>query len=490
MGTSSRRSDGSPSTIDPRAVLETVLARPSDQPDLSAARVCRSLVAGLADEHPGVRFSSFWAIRLLAGEQPAALPKLVAYLAVNREASPDVSSALAYLRARYPDHVDPVLSDHDIDPDSIEAGHIAVPGSIPDDSDVVTRRLQDIRHVIDTAGEVPTVIEREMDGSEGPNLPVVYDESRDDSTERAETDAESTRGRTGAQKKRAEIDEIETSALFETIRDQCRFEDLTIVLPRDGHRYADTIRARAHADGEESGVAVRLPDRPDDPTDAYRDAIARNLARWQGACSAAGIVRVHDWAPEPRPWVMTEPVEQPLAEWDPPSMMARLECGIELTETVASCHQQGVVHGGIDPHNVVVPVDELSYHSRPQLDNTALMLTFREHFDPTEYLDVRYMAPEYVDSSYGAIDQATDIYQLGMVLYHLLTGEPPFPDGDDLQDHVLDTELPAPTDTEPSLPDGVDEIIAKATAKQKLVRYETASRLWRELDRVCGDIVC
>lgn len=195
---------------------------------------------------------------------------------------------------------------------------------------------------------------------------------------------------------------------------------------------------------------------------------------------------MHDWADEPRPWLATEPVEEPIVAWEPPSMAARLRCGLRLADSVASCHRQGVVHAGIDPGNVVRTGDAFTENCRPLLDNVGLLFALREYFDLGDYLDLRYAAPEYVDESYGSIDHSTDIYQLGTVLYRLFTDRAPFEGSEsEVREQVVTTQLPAPSEYNDALPDSIDEIVRKATAKRKLLRYETATQLRADLARIC-----
>ncbi|MFD1586057.1 serine/threonine protein kinase [Halorientalis brevis] len=522
MGTNARSPDDESSRpwTDPRSVLRTLLSTPDEQPDLADADLRRSLVAGLADEDPTIRFSSTWAIRLLARDQPNALPGLVGYLVANRDASDDVRNVLVVLLDRYPDLVRPVLTERDVDPDALSADHdgaLALPAGDDDNDDAVvfredhdgktiiptygssadflTTALDGNRQLVETPGEVPTVIERAMDdasttGGGDPDRRDADQESEDQTDDAAPDPTDRAAPWSATQQKRADIEHIEGSDLFETIRSQCRFDDLEVVLPRDGRRYADTVRARARTGSEESGIALRLLDRPDSDADDgdYAATVGEQLARWQGASAIEGVVTVHDWAADPRPWLATEPVEEPISEWTPPSVAARLRCGLHLAESVADCHRQGVVHAGIDPGNVVRSGDALTVAWRPKLDNVGLLFALREYFDLGEYLDLRYAAPEYFDARYGSIDHSTDVYQLGTVLYRLFTDRAPFEGGEsEVHEQVLTAEPPAPTEVNPALPDAVDDVIWKATAKRKLVRYETATQLRADLKRSCEE---
>jgi hypothetical protein len=302
----------------------------------------------------------------------------------------------------------------------------------------------------------------------------------------SETHADPRREPPKRVQRRRKIDEIEGSDTFQLVREHSRFEDLAVVKPHDGGRYADSVRARALDDGTERGVALGLLDRPEDNRDRYVDAMADKLARWHAAGDAAGVLAIRDWGRSPRPWVAKDPTDETLAEWRPPGTAARLECAHRIARAVAVCHRQGVIHGGLDPGNVVFPAGPLDETPRPALDNVGFMLAFRDFFEPADYLDPRYAAPEYFDDSYGGIDQCTDVYQLGAVLYHCFTGRAPFRGTySDIRQGVLEADPRPPTELNASLPAALDEVMAKALAKQKLVRYETASQLRADIERIC-----
>ncbi len=87
-----------------------------------------------------------------------------------------------------------------------------------------------------------------------------------------------------------------------------------------------------------------------------------------------------------------------------------------------------------------------------------------------------YAAPEQIDSSrFGTPDQSTDIYQLGAVFHHLLTGRPPFVgDNASLVASIVDDPVVPPSEVNPSLPLAVDDTLLKGLARNKADRYESA----------------
>jgi hypothetical protein len=88
-----------------------------------------------------------------------------------------------------------------------------------------------------------------------------------------------------------------------------------------------------------------------------------------------------------------------------------------------------------------------------------------------------YMAPEQARDP-RAIDIRADIYSLGCVLYHCLTGQPPFPEANILNKMVRHaTETPRPMrELNPSVPDGLQQIINWMLAKDPARRYPTPER--------------
>ncbi|MBX0322695.1 serine/threonine protein kinase [Halomicroarcula sp. F13] len=295
------------------------------------------------------------------------------------------------------------------------------------------------------------------------------------------------RGDPAAVDRRDRLARAEQSRAFRAISLFGEFDDLTVVEPEQAVRYGSVLRTRATLDGEERGVALRLFDLPDeaDARTEFAASVAESLARWDGVADHDGLVTVHDWGDHPRPWVATPYLDGSLADRGRPSAERALREIAHLAGALATCHRNGLVHGGIDPEAVVYPTSSLEGLPAPRLDNVGLMDAVRAHFEPSSYLDPRYAAPEYFSREYGSIDAATDVYALGTVCYRLLTGHPPFAgDYDEIRRGVLEERPPAPTEVNPRLPDAVDDVVAKATAKDKLTRYETAAAVRRDCWRL------
>lgn len=292
-------------------------------------------------------------------------------------------------------------------------------------------------------------------------------------------------GRPRTVRKRHErIQTVATSRTFLAIEARSRFDDLEVLSPISEQRFAHVIRTRGRIGAEEYAIAIRLCKQRDEP--AFRKRLTDSLQEW-GRLDGEGLVRVLDWGDTPRPWIATEFVDRRLPSQGRLTPVEGLDHARTLTRVLLEIHRHGIVHGGIDPQTVGYPPNTLDGVAEPMLDNIGQLPVYRRYTEPGQFLDIRYSAPEFLDDRYGSVDHATDIYQLGMVLYRALTGSPPFETVDEIERRVCEEQPPPPTERNPELPAGIDGIIEKATAKQKLVRYETALQFHNELRALCDE---
>src|SRR5439155_1689330 len=100
-----------------------------------------------------------------------------------------------------------------------------------------------------------------------------------------------------------------------------------------------------------------------------------------------------------------------------------------------------------------------------------------------------YMSPEQALGTSGKVSAASDVHSLGALLYHLLTGVPPFR-GETLQAillQVLDRDPIAPRQINPNLPVDLETICLKCLEKEPACRYATARQLIEDLGRFLRD---
>jgi len=153
------------------------------------------------------------------------------------------------------------------------------------------------------------------------------------------------------------------------------------------------------------------------------------------------------------------------------------QIGLRVAEALDHAHQIGVVHRDIKPANLLL---DLAGHvwiadfGLARLEATA-GVTMTGDLVGT----LRYMSPEQAMARRGLIDHRTDIYSLGVTLYELLTLEPAFA-GNDRHEVLrkIATEEPArPRQINKYIPQDLETILLKATAKNPEERYATAQEL-------------
>ncbi len=165
---------------------------------------------------------------------------------------------------------------------------------------------------------------------------------------------------------------------------------------------------------------------------------------------------------------------------------ARVAC--QVAEALDYAHEAGVVHRDIKPGNLL-----LDGAGRVWVTDFGLAQLTAEAGGLTRTGDVfgtlRYMSPEQASGRRGEVDHRTDIYSLGATLYELLTRRPIFPSTDrQVLLHQILHEEPVPLRTlDRHVPEELETIVLKATAKLPAERYATAGDFAADLRRYLDD---
>ncbi|MCA9042452.1 MAG: serine/threonine protein kinase, partial [Planctomycetaceae bacterium] len=150
----------------------------------------------------------------------------------------------------------------------------------------------------------------------------------------------------------------------------------------------------------------------------------------------------------------------------------------------------GVIHRDIKPSNIIVTQNGLA-------KLVDLGLARKESTDSTDDLTIAgttlgtfdYLAPEQARDP-RCVDVRSDIYSLGCTLYHMLTGEPPYPGGtvaQKLHNHQA-AEIPDPADKVPNLPPLLSHTVKKMMASDPVDRYRTPDELLNDLEEVAHQL--
>lgn len=165
----------------------------------------------------------------------------------------------------------------------------------------------------------------------------------------------------------------------------------------------------------------------------------------------------------------------------PPQEAARLV--LSLAEAVAAAHEVGIVHRDLKPANILFTKDEI-----PKVADFGLvkLLDDSSHMTRTGLIvgSPSYMAPEQATGN-GPLGIRVDVWALGVILYELLTGRPPFRDVTVLGtlELVRTSEPVQPSRLVPRLSADLQTICLQCLQKQPEKRYATAIDLARDLDR-------
>jgi serine/threonine-protein kinase len=155
----------------------------------------------------------------------------------------------------------------------------------------------------------------------------------------------------------------------------------------------------------------------------------------------------------------------------------------EVGGALSTAHAQGVVHRDIKPGNIMITRDG----SVKVMDfGIARVTTGVETAPQTSQVlgTASYLSPEQAQGE--PVDARTDIYSLGVVLYELLTGRPPFKGESPMvvaYKQVHETPQP-PSTLNPNVPPALDAVTMKALSKNPANRYQTAEAMAEDLRRV------
>jgi WD40 repeat protein/predicted Ser/Thr protein kinase len=155
-----------------------------------------------------------------------------------------------------------------------------------------------------------------------------------------------------------------------------------------------------------------------------------------------------------------------------------------IAEAIHYAHERGILHRDLKPSNVLIDAND-----QPRVTDFGLARRLEGDSELTVTGQVlgspNYMPPEQAVGRRGKVSRRSDVYSLGAMLYHLLTGRPPFV-GEGLTDtleQVLNSEPVSPRLLNPSAPRDLETICLKCLEKEPDKRYPTAQALAEELSR-------
>ncbi len=161
-----------------------------------------------------------------------------------------------------------------------------------------------------------------------------------------------------------------------------------------------------------------------------------------------------------------------------------LHFAIQIGKALDHAHSRGIVHRDIKLHNVMV----LKNGSVKVTDFGIARVMSKSNTLTKEALgSVHYISPEQAKG--GRVDSRSDIYSLGVVMYEMMTGRPPY-DGESpvsVAIQHINGKAAMPSTLNPNIPGGLEQIIMKAMAQEPGGRYPTATAMLYDMDEFRKD---
>ncbi|HEX7080106.1 MAG TPA: HEAT repeat domain-containing protein [Gammaproteobacteria bacterium] len=178
-----------------------------------------------------------------------------------------------------------------------------------------------------------------------------------------------------------------------------------------------------------------------------------------------------------------------IANEKPMSPKKAVRYAMDICLGMQNAHQQGIIHRDLKPANILIndagllKIVDFGVAAAAKSGDTQLTKTGYVIGSP------KYMAPEQILGK--KVDERADIYSLGVIMYEMLSGAPPYSRGDHMSVMYQHVQGKAPplTDANPSVPPELAEIVARAMSVDKSKRFGTMEELRSALAAVAQKLV-
>jgi len=232
-------------------------------------------------------------------------------------------------------------------------------------------------------------------------------------------------------------------------------------------------------------LKVLFPELSIDPNFVER---FRREAQAAGGLTHPNIVSVYDWGATAGTYFIVmeyvdgRPLSALLHDEGPLLADRAAAIGADVAAALWFAHRHGVIHRDVKPGNVLITPND---HVKVADFGIARAASTEDHLTQTGAVmgTATYFSPEQAQGL--PVDQRSDVYSLGVVLYEMVTGQPPFvADGPVAVAYKHVHEDPRlPTDIVPEIPAGFEAVVLQAMAKDVAHRYATAEELRADLLR-------
>jgi serine/threonine-protein kinase len=155
---------------------------------------------------------------------------------------------------------------------------------------------------------------------------------------------------------------------------------------------------------------------------------------------------------------------------------AGLDLGIQICTGLGYAHRAGIVHCDVKPQNIIITNDKVAKLTDFGISRALNSPSSSERSDVV-WGSPQYLAPELIEGKTPT--PAADVYSLGVVLYEIFTGKPPF-EGESINElltsHTNKTPQPITSQVK-GFPEDLDLVISKTLSKETSQRYRSAEQL-------------
>lgn len=212
--------------------------------------------------------------------------------------------------------------------------------------------------------------------------------------------------------------------------------------------------------------------------------------------SHPNVIRVHDFglSEHGQPYMVMDFLEgKPLSvilKQGPLRLEAVLNIAIQIAEALQHAHEHGVLHRDLKPSNIMVTDYDCAFPEAKLVDFGIAKIMENESTRMTQTGELigtpQYMSPEQCRG--GELDARSDVYSLGCVMFESITGKPPF-SGESIVSVIVDQISKPARSLAEVRPDmtfsvEVEELLAKALAKEPADRFQSMNELLEETIRV------
>lgn len=181
-------------------------------------------------------------------------------------------------------------------------------------------------------------------------------------------------------------------------------------------------------------------------------------------------------------YVQGKTLKQYIQEFAPISPARSVHIMKQLTSAIANAHENHIIHRDIKPQNILMDAE-----GNVKITDFGIAMTLSAtSFTQTNSVlgTVHYLSPEQARG--GTATNKSDIYALGIVLYELLTGELPFSGESAVSIALkhLQSETPSVRAFDATIPQSLENVVLKATAKDASHRYSTVEEMQVDLETV------